>query len=347
MPKSFKLPFKIDKKILAVGANQKSTIALAFDDNLILSPHIGDLNSIANVDFFQRTLQTFKKFYDFEPEIIICDKHPKYESTKWAKQQNIQIFEVQHHLAHIYATKAEFNLSGQYTGFGFDGTGYGDDATLWGGEVFVGDKRKYHFKKIKLLGGEKAIKEPRRVALSMLFEKYTLQEVLNFQLPFDQNEIKLLHKSYTNNLNAPYSTSVGRLFDAIASFGGLCNFQTYEGEAGLLCEMGYDHECKESFEFEISNGIIDINFDFFTKNIVSKFINTLVKIVLFISQKEGLDVILSGGVFQNKTLLELIAGELDKLGIKYYSQEKTPINDGGVSLGQIWYFLEKKQMLFG
>ena len=340
-PKSMKLPYKLDKKILAVGANQKNTISLAFGDTLIISPHIGDLNSLKSFDFFTRTLETFKRFYDFEPDIIIHDKHPNYETTKWAKKQNKKLFEVQHHLAHIYSCKAEFGLSGEYVGFSFDGTGYGDDGTIWGGEVFVGDERKYHFKPIKLLGGEKAIKEPRRVALSMLFDRYSLDEVLEFDLPFSKNEIKLLHQSYAKNLNAPLSSSLGRVFDGVASLAGLCDFQTYEGEAGLLCESIYDATCQDSFSFNTKDGVIEIDFDFFDNDLVSKFINTIVEIVLYIAKKESLDVILSGGVFQNKTLLELIIKRFKKENITYHYQQYTPINDSGISLGQIKYFLEK------
>ncbi|NPA59873.1 MAG: carbamoyltransferase HypF [Epsilonproteobacteria bacterium] len=340
-PKSIKLPYKLDKKVLAIGANQKNNIVLGYEDNLIISPYIGDLNSIANIEFFKRTIQTFKKFYDFEPDIIIHDKHPNYETTKWAKEQNKELFEVQHHLAHIYATKAEFGLVGDFLGFSFDGTGYGDDGVLWGGEVFVADERKYHFKPIKLLGGEKAIKEPRRVALSMLFDKYDLDAVLEFELPFTKQEIKLLHQSYIKNLNTPLSTSVGRLFDGVASLANLCHTQSYEGESGLLCENFYNIASKESFDFSIENGVIDIEFNFFDEDIVSKFINTLVKIILYIAQKESLDVILSGGVFQNKTLLTLVITKLKKHNITYYHQQQTPINDGGISLGQLYYFLQK------
>ena len=340
-PKTIKLPYKLNEKILAVGANQKNTISLAFGDTLIISPYIGDLNSIANMDFFTRTLQSFKNFYDFEPDIIVHDKHPEYESTKWAKEQNKELFEVQHHLAHIYACKAEFDLSGDYVGFSFDGTGYGDDGMLWGGEVFVGDERRYHFKPIKLLGGEKAIKEPRRVALSMLFEYYDLDEVLEFELPFKESEIKLLYQSYKKNLNTPLSTSVGRLFDGVASLAGVCDFQTYEGEAGLLCESVYNSTCQDVFEFEIINGEIDIRFDLFDKDLITKFINTLAEIVLYITKKESLEVILSGGVFQNKTLLELVIKKFKTEEIIYYHQQQTPINDGGISLGQIKYYLEE------
>ncbi len=349
-PKSIKLPYKLDKKILAVGANQKNTIALAFEDNLIISPYIGDLNSIANFDFFTRTLETFKNFYDFEPDVIVHDKHPNYETTKWAKKQNKELFEVQHHLAHIYATKVEFGLSGDFLGFSFDGTGYGDDATLWGGEVFIADERKYHFKPIKLLGAEKAIKEPRRVALSMLFDRYTLEDVFSFfylndlskevKSSLSEKEINILYQSYIKDINAPLSSSVGRLFDGVASLAGLCDFQSYEGEAGLLCEMAYDTDIKESFDFSIVNGVIDIDFNFFDKEIVSKFINTLIDIIVFIAKKESLDVILSGGVFQNKTLLELVIQRFKEQNIRFYHQQCTPINDGGISLGQINYYLE-------
>jgi hydrogenase maturation protein HypF len=344
-PQVIKLPYKIDKKILAVGANQKNTIALAYEDNLILSPHIGDLNSVKSFDFFQRTLQTFKNFYDFEPDIIVHDKHPNYETTKWAQAQNKECFEVQHHLAHIYAAKIEHNLNGDYVGFSFDGTGYGDDGTLWGGEVFVGDERTYHFKPLKLLGGEKAVKEPRRVALSLLFEHYTLDEVLDFSLPFGRSEIELLYQSYTKNLNAPLSSSVGRLFDGIASLANLCHAQSYEGEAGLLCEKAYQKEITCNFEFEIIDGVIDIAFDFFSANLVSCFMNTLVEIVLHIAKKEAKEVILSGGVFQNKILLELLIARFEREKIDYYYQQRTPINDGGISLGQINYFLEKNSKI--
>ena len=344
-PKVVKLPFKSKKRILAVGANAKNSIAFVMADRIILSPHIGDLDSLEAFDFFTRTIESFKSFYDFEPDIIVHDKHSNYETTKWAKEQGKELVAVQHHLAHIYACKAEFGLSGEYLGFSFDGTGYGDDSTLWGGEVFVGDERKYSFKQIKLLGGEKAIKEPRRIALSMLFDRLSLDEVLALDVEliksFTHAQIKTLHQSYSKNLNAPLSSSVGRIFDAMASFANLLQFQSYEGEAGLICEQNYNKNITRIFQYVILDGIIDIKFDFFDKDIVSVFINTLVKIVVELSKKENLEVILSGGVFQNKTFLELIELQLESKKIKYYHQEMTAINDGGIALGQIYYTLMK------
>ena len=349
-PKVIKLPFKSKKKILAVGANAKNSIALVIEDSLIISPHIGDLDSLIAFEFFERTVETFKRFYDFEPELIVYDKHPNYETTKWAKKQNVELFEVQHHLAHIYACKAEFGLNGDYLGFSFDGTGYGDDGTLWGGEVFVSDERKYHFKPIKLLGAQKAIKEPRRVALSMLFDELSLDEVLELDLEsvksFSPAEIKILHQVYTKNLNTPQSSSVGRMFDGVASLSGVVQKISYEGESGLLCESYYDENIKKSFDYTIDNGVIDIkivsymlNNQVDKKEINSMFINTLVKIIIDISHVENLEVILSGGVFQNKTLLELTCKALEEEKIKYYYQQSTAINDAGISLGQAYYVL--------
>jgi hydrogenase maturation protein HypF len=342
-PKVIKLPFKSEKRILAVGANAKNAIAFVIEDSIIISPHIGDLGSLKAFEFFERTIETFKRFYDFEPDVIVHDMHPNYETTKWAKRQGKELVEVQHHLAHIYACKAEFGLSGDYLGFSFDGTGYGLDANLWGGEIFVGDKRKYTFKPLKLLGGEKAIKEPRRVALSMLFDNYSLDEILSLELDlvksFKESQIKILHQSHTKNLNAPLSSSVGRLFDAMASFSNLLQFQSYEGEAGLICEQNYNKNIVDAYKYKIVDGIIDIEFDFFDKDLVTRFINTLAQIVLDVSKKEKMQVILSGGVFQNKTLLELVASGLDKENIKHFYQKETAINDGGVALGQAYFSL--------
>lgn len=353
-PKVIKLPLKSEKKILAVGANAKNSIAFVMDDKIIISPYIGDLDSMEAFGFFERTIETFKRFYDFEPDVIVHDRHPDYETTKWAKKQNKKLLEVQHHLAHSYACKAEFGLRGEYLGFSFDGTGYGDEGTLWGGEIFVGDVRKYSFKQIKLLGADKAIKEPRRVALSMLFDELSLEEVLELELDvvnsFSKDEIKILHQSYLKNLNAPKSSSVGRLFDAIASFSGIAQRVSYEGESGLLCESYYDKGIKKCFDYKIENCVIDIKIaEYMLKSIMDKkklnsmFINTLIKIIVDISKRENLEVILSGGVFQNKTLLEFTCQELKEEKIKYYHQQETAINDGGIALGQAYYALSHSE----
>ncbi|WP_072681914.1 carbamoyltransferase HypF [Arcobacter sp. LA11] len=351
-PTSFKLEKKLDKKILALGANQKSTIALAFEDNLILSPHIGDLGSITSVEYFTRTIETFKRFYDFVPDLIVCDKHPSYESTKWAKTQNIELVQIQHHYSHMLSCMAEYNLKEKVLAFCFDGTGYGDDGNIWGGEVFIGNNNSYersnYFKYFKLLGGEKAVKEPKRVALSILFDIFSLEEVSNLDNPtvkaFSQSEIKLLHTVWKKGLNAPLTSSLGRIFDAIASLSGISQLQSYEGETGLQIEMAYDKSIKEFYKFEIIDTEVDLTLcikeiieDKNKTIICSKFINGLVELIVDISQKyDDLAVVLTGGVFQNKILLELVTKRLENLNKRYYYSKKIPLNDGGISIGQIY-----------
>ncbi|MGA1940805.1 carbamoyltransferase HypF [Arcobacter sp. YIC-310] len=354
-PTTINLEKKTKKKILALGANQKSTISLAIENNIIVSPHIGDLNSIDSVEYFVRTIDTFKNFYDFEPDMIVCDKHPNYESVKWAKAQDFELVQVQHHYAHILSTMAEYKLKNDVLGISFDGTGYGDDGNIWGGEVFICNKneykRAYNLKYFKLLGGEKAVKEPKRVALSLLFDIYSLEEVLLLDNSvinaFSKSEIKLMHTMWQKGLNAPLTSSVGRLFDAVASIANLLHIQSYEGQTGLIIEQNYDKTITESYDYRIENKQIDISQiikqmlkDEDSKLICSKFINTLVRLILDISSThKDLDVVLSGGVFQNKTLLELVCKKLKNQNTKYYYSKEIPLNDGGISVGQIYHII--------
>ncbi len=353
-PSALKLKKTINKKILALGANQKSTISIAFEDNLIVSPHIGDLNSIEAFEYYIRTIETFKRFYDFEPEIIVCDKHPNYENVKWAKTlKNVQIVQVQHHYAHILSTMAEYNLKEKVLGFAFDGTGFGDDGNIWGGEVFVCDNkeytRSYHLKYFSLLGGEKAVKEPKRIALALLFEIYTLDEILSLKHAstniFTSSEIKLLHTMWRKGLNSPQTSSMGRLFDAIASFADILHVQSYEGESGLQIEQCYDKKNPDIYSYEIIDSTIDLTLmikqilkQSDKKVICTMFINTIANIIINISNNHSfLPIVLSGGVFQNKTLLELITSKLDALNKTYYYSKEIPLNDGGISVGQIYH----------
>jgi len=366
-PRYQKLSFRLDKKILCIGANQKNTITLAYEDILVTSPHIGDLNNIESMEYFQRTIETFKRFYSFEPDIIVHDKHPGYETTKWAKQlkaknKKLKIFEVQHHYAHILSAMAEFNLKEKVLGFAWDGTGYGDDGRIWGGEVFVCDEKNYDrvfsFKPLKLIGGEKAIKEPRRVALSYLFENYSFSKILTLKLPLLTNmyekEIENFYKIWKNtNLK---SSSVGRIFDMVASLSDILHINGYEGESGLRIESYYDENIIKNFKYHIENGLIDtfgfsedilkimrenININIKKSKISSMLINTLVEIIADISKRYDLPVVLCGGVFQNKTLLSKAVKKLEKLDKKVYFQQNTPINDGGISLGQAWWIANR------
>ena len=356
-PTSIKVKKAINKKVLSLGANQKSTITLAFENNLISSPHIGDLSTIDSVEYFERTIETFKNFYDFKPEILVCDKHPNYESTKYAlkmkeKEPNIEIVQVQHHYAHILSVMAENGLENDVLGFAFDGTGYGDDGNIWGGEVFIANRKEYkrikHIKYFRLLGGEKAIKEPKRVALSLLFDNFSLDEILLLDNPvvkaFEQNEIKMLYTMWEKGLNAPLTSSIGRLFDAISSFANILHVQTYEGETGLQIEQNYDKCITDTYTYTIKNEEIDLSCmikeivkDSDKKLICSKFINTIVEIILDISNMyKDYPVVVSGGVFQNKTILSLLIKRFKQVDKVLYFNKEVPSNDGGISFGQAY-----------
>lgn len=340
------------KAILALGANQKNTLALCFDHTIITSPHIGDLNSIQAMQFFENTLETFKRFYNVTPELIVCDKHPNYETTKWAKQQSVPMVQIQHHYAHVLSCMAQYQLEEKVLAFAFDGTGYGDDGNIWGGEVFIASQKEYvrikHFEYFKLLGGEMAIKQIKRVGLSLLFETYSLQELFSLDNPclkaFSNKEIELLHTVWSKGLNAPLTSSVGRLFDAVCSLAGIEHNVSYEGESGLLIEKAYDNTLEEAYSYEIQQNTIIIKQaiaqiikDKEATKICTKFINMLVEIIVEISNKNShLPVVLTGGVFQNKTLLELVCQRFDSLNRRYYYTKEVPLNDAGIALGQIY-----------
>jgi len=363
-PHSLHVKNSSTKKILALGAHQKSTISIAFENNIIISPHIGDLNSIEAFEYFTRTLQTLKRIYKFEPDIIVCDKHPKYETTLWAKNyvkqnRDIELIELQHHYSHALACMAEYDIDKDVLAFCFDGTGYGDDGALWGGEVFIANvhnyKRIYHFKEFSLLGGEKAVKEPRRIALSILFEYFSLDEIQEMDTKlinsFQKSEIETFYKMYQKGINSPKSSSLGRLFDGVYALCGYIEALGYEGESGFILEANSENSKTEStYSFNIQDGVIDYKEMILEilqeedKNIIAKkFILTLSKIIIKISDKHPkLPVILSGGVFQNRVLLLHVTKELKKINRRYYIQSKTPINDGGISLGQAYFAVKNR-----
>ena len=346
-PISIKLPFKLDKKVLAVGANQKSTVAIGFNDQVILSPHIGDLGGIESVEYFKENIENLKRIYRFEPEILVHDKHSNYESTKYVKRcvGKRTLRGVQHHYAHILAVMAEKQITQKVLGVAFDGTGYGDDGKLWGGEFMICDYQGYervaYLKYFKLLGGTKAIKEPKRVALSLLFDAFG-EEALKLKNPttkaFTQKELKTQYLMWQKGLNAPLSSSVGRLFDAVASLTGICQVMSFEGESGMIMEGFYDKSITQTYPFIFKDETInilpmikEIIQEPKSKIAISKFFNTLVEIIYTIYKEYNLPLVLSGGVFQNRVLLELI---LDKISTAIISN-KMPPNDGSIALGQI------------
>ncbi len=355
-PLPIKLPFNLNKKALAVGGHQKNTIAIGFDDKAFLSQHIGDLETVDACRNFEEVIYSFFKLYDFEPEVVITDLHPRYYSTQWAKdfslEKNIPLIQIQHHYAHALSLMAENQIKDEpIFAVCWDGTGYGEDGNLWGGEFLITDykgyKRVCHFDYFKLIGGEKAVKEPRRVALSMLYEVFgeNLPDVPTIKA-FREKEIKLLYKTWKKGLNSPLSSSVGRLFDAVSSILDIKQILSYEGQSGMIMENFYSWNIKDFYSFEITETvnwkptfqeILEDKSDLSVK--VSKFINTLAHIVIetYKLYGKGLKLGLSGGVFQNKPLTEKIIRLAEEEGIKVLTHNKVPANDGGLSLGQLVY----------
>jgi hydrogenase maturation protein HypF len=262
-----------------------------------------------------------------------------------AKDEKIQRNEVQHHYAHILGVMAEKQVIGKVLGVAFDGTGYGEDGTLWGGEFMVCDyegfERVAHINYFKLLGGAKAIKEPRRVALSLLFDLYGEKTLLldnHTTKSFSNVELKTYYLSWEKGLNAPLSSSVGRLFDAVASLLGVCQVMSFEGESGMMLEELYDKSVVGHYTFGYEQGLIDV-LPLIKEMLVeddvvvavSKFFHTLVEIIVVVSKAYDLPLVLSGGVFQNRVLLALVLERFPEALISY----TIPPNDGGISLGQV------------
>lgn len=355
-----------DKKVLAVGAMKKNAIAFYFDNRIVLSPYLGDMDSVKTFELFKKTIDDWKRFYDLDFDVIVCDKHLGYTTTKWAKSQKVKTISVNHHHAHILTTLIDRNISlnKKVLGVAFDGTGYGDDGTVWGGEFLVCEGRKYkrvaHFKPFKLLGGEKSIKNINRIAYSMLLDlKINLEEF---------HDIKFLSQMHKKNINSPFCSSVGRIFDAVCYFATGLKEVSYDGESGLILESLYDKTIQQAYTLCFKDGVIDYgkmifeiledrkkikdgilsldklgfygNTDEFmlktSKLIASKFLNSLAKITLEISNIYNLPTVLGGGVFQNKTLLNIL---LKKSKNPIYFPQNISPNDGGICVGQIAYSL--------
>jgi len=346
-PVSIKLPFKLEHNVLALGANQKSTIAIGFDNQVILSPHIGDLDSIGSVEYYKKNIETLERMYHFKADVVAHDMHPQYESTKYAKRcvGKRTLREVQHHHAHILGVMAEKQIIGKVFGVAFDGTGYGDDGKLWGGEFMICDYEGYeriaHLNYFKLLGGAKAIKEPRRVALSLLFDLYG-EDVHTLNNPttqaFSITELNTYFIAWKKGLNAPESSSVGRLFDAVASLLGICQVMSFEGESGMMMEELYDSSVVGHYNFGYKDGKIDVLpmlVEMLSENdttiAISKFFHTLVEMIDVVYAPHDLPLVLSGGVFQNRVLLGLVLERFPEAIIS----NAIPPNDGGIALGQI------------
>jgi len=356
MPIKLKQPIR---SILAAGAHQKNSIAIAKGKQVFISQHIGDLDNRLAYKAFTKTIKSLSGIYDFSPEKIACDKHPDYTSTKYAADSGLRHKGIQHHFAHILACMAEHEIVGPLLGVAWDGTGYGDDGTIWGGEFLKIENYSYsrlaHLRTFRLPGGEKAIEETRRTALGLLFELYGHKlfngpEYRSF-LPSDTKTTDLLRNMLEQNINSPITSSAGRLFDAVASIIDICQSTTFEGQAAMKLEFAAQSvKTDETYEFvidHISNSYIlnwepmimsileDREKSVSPKLIAAKFHNTLVEMILGIANLAGEEkVVISGGCFQNKYLTERTIARLKQSGFQPYWHHLVPPNDGGICLGQ-------------
>ena len=344
---------------IALGSNSNNTFAIANGENVFLSNYIGDLVNYNTWQHYINSLEHMKKIYKINPKSYFYDLHPNFYQNELLKEIEIRKIGIQHHHAHIVSCMAEHSLEEEVIGVAFDGTGYGTDGKLWGGEFFICDRERFkrlaHINYIALPGGEGAIREPWKMAISYLYD--TFKENYTVYLPkhLQQKKHKIITEIIKKDINSPKASSIGRLFDAVAALLGFDDKITFQGEAAIdlenisckddesfyqynICleEGSYIIDCKPI----IKSVVIDIIDGIDKELIARRFHNTVIEfttVLCEILRKEYhlSSVVLSGGVFQNEILLINIYEKLIKKGFKVYINEQIPANDEGISIGQM------------
>jgi len=358
-PISVSVPFV--RPVLACGAHLKSTFCLGKERHAFISHHIGDLENYETWDSFVKGIEHFKNLFAIEPAVIAYDLHPEYLSTKYAAGvSGLTKIGVQHHHAHVASCMAEHGLEGPVIGVGFDGLGYGGDGTIWGGEFLVaklsGYERRAHLRYLPLVGGDRAIREPWRMAVSYLRDALG-KDPFSLGLPgwdvISEKKIEIVTSMMQRRLNTVQTSSCGRLFDAVASILGLRHEANYEGQAAIELEMAALEGISESYTFEISADspweidmrpaiehlVREVKMGSPIGSMAAKFHNTLVPAIVEICRRlrdtDGLNIVcLTGGTFQNVYLLERVVPALRNSGFEVYLNRKVPTNDGGIAFGQ-------------
>jgi len=339
--------------ILAVGAHIKASVALSVGTEIFISQHIGDLETAAAHAAFRKTAADLPRLYDAVPEAIACDMHPDYLSTQFAARHPAPSFPVQHHFAHVLACMAENDLDPPVLGVAWDGTGYGTDGTVWGGEFLLangsGFERVGHLRQFRLPGGDAAVKEPRRSALGLLFEIFgdELWERADLLAAFSKQETRLLRQMLAKQLNAPLTSSAGRVFDAVAALIGLRQNSSFEGQAAMELEFAAEPWIADAWPFEIRGPVIDweptiraLLRDCAAGATVgalsSRFHNTLAEMIAAVARQSGQEtIVLTGGCFQNHFLTVRAVERLSAGGFDVHWHQRVPPNDGGIAPGQI------------
>ena len=366
-PDPILLPFRA-REVLACGAELKNTFCMTKDDYAFLSQHIGDLDNLETLTHYEHVLTHYRKFFRLSPTIVAHDKHPDYLSTRFAqdlkiRDNSVTLVPVQHHHAHIVSCMVDNDLEPPVLGVAFDGTGYGEDGHIWGGEFLLVEygkcKRLGHLEEVPLPGGEGAIKKPYRMAMSYLLTLLG-EEALRAKLPFlkrvSRVEQELICIQLKKAINTPLTSSAGRLFDAVSALLDIRSEVDYEGQAAIELEMmaTEEREPEETYPFEIaeedglrmvrlrevfSHILADLARGRPRVEIAVTFHHTIAKVIDHVCQAIARDtgirqVALSGGVFQNRLLLKLSRRRLINAGLTVLTHKGVPCNDGGISLGQ-------------
>ena len=344
--------------IVATGAELNNCFCLGKGSYAYLSQHIGDLKNFQTFQFFSESLNRFLNLFRVQPELIVHDLHPDYLSTRFAREYGVPAIAVQHHHAHLAACMGEHNLDEKVIGVIMDGTGYGLDGNIWGSEFITGDlmdfQRRYHFQYLPLAGGDKAVYEPWRTAVAYLWllkGKHFCQNDFQFLQHVSGSALDILLAVLQKGINCPLSCSAGRVFDAVAALLNVCTQASYHAEAPMRLESLATVATSEFYDFGIieneiswqpafSQMIEDLHNKEVSSLIATRFHNTMVavvrRVVQNIREDSGLKkVILSGGLFQNRYLLEKLENKLELDGFEIYTPVKFPANDGGLALGQL------------
>ena len=358
-------PIKNDQpSVLAVGGELKNTICLTKGRHAFLSQHVGDLENVESYGFFHEAIEHLERILEIRPQIIAYDLHPDYFSTRWALEQGgVELVGVQHHHAHIASCMAENHLDGRVIGFALDGTGYGTDGKIWGGEVLLAGyedfERAAHFEYVPLPGGAAAIREPWRMAVSYLAQHFG-REFLKLDIPFvrqlDQRKVDFLLRMMEQGVNSPLTSSCGRLFDAVAALAGIRQQVNYEAQAAIELEMVMTMTAAEDAPYPLKilpegeHWIIstqplfealldDLGRGLAPGAVSRRFHNGLVEcfveLATLLREETALHrVCLSGGTFHNIYLSQRLEARLFEAGFQVFTQKEVPAGDGGLSLGQ-------------
>jgi hydrogenase maturation protein HypF len=361
-PRAVTLPFPVPP-LVAAGAELKSAICCATGSRAFLSQHIGDLQNQSTFDSFSQTVTHLSSILEISPQLIACDLHPDYLSSRYAEDANLPLVRVQHHHAHLASCMAENVLDGDVIGIIFDGTGFGVDGTIWGGEFLVGGydtfRRAAHFRPLPLPGGDAAVREPWRMAMSYLFQAegeaaFSIDHPVTRILP--RNEQMLFAQMLRRAINSPLTSSCGRLFDAVAALLNVRHFVSYDGQGAIELEALAEREseggnyrysviCDDGRPLQLDFApmfteiLADLDAGVSTAIIAYRFHQTVATsttdMCLRIAASIGLErIILSGGVFQNRLLSEMLYTALTNKGLNVFSHRLVPPNDGGIALGQ-------------